>query len=142
MRREPQRAPIGREVVGQSGGRRVAKRTLSRKDGTAWPEAGMRSRESSERLRLRLQEIIPALVLAPAPSLTSRRLRLQLRFRENCSAPVAPAPYAWILGIFSMAPAPTPTLLRLNISAAPGKMFRLGRSRLGRPGYFGQPGGC
>ena len=38
---KPQISPIDQEVVGQPGGRRVAKRTLIRKDDTAWPEAGM-----------------------------------------------------------------------------------------------------
>ena len=99
----------------------MAKRTLSRKDGTAWPEAGMRSRESSERLRLRLQEIIPALVLAPAPSLTSRRFRLQLRFRENGPAPVAPAPYAWILGIFFYGSGADPDLTTIKYLGGSGQ---------------------
>ena len=65
MRREPQKASIDQEVDGQPGGRRVTKRTVNRKDDTLWPKAGMWSRESFERLWLRLQEIIMA--LAPAP---------------------------------------------------------------------------
>ena len=51
----------------------MVKRTLSRKDGTAWPEAGVRSRDNFERLRLRLKESIPAIAPALAPSLMSRR---------------------------------------------------------------------
>ena len=72
---------FGQKVVGQSGGCRMVKRTLSLKDGTVWTETGMRSRKSFERLRLQLQGSIPSLALPPAPSLMSRLFRLQLRLR-------------------------------------------------------------
>ena len=74
---------FGQEFVGQSGGCRMAKRTLSRKDGTVWTEAGMWSPKSFERLRPQLQGSIPSLAPAPAPSSMSRRFRLHLRLRGN-----------------------------------------------------------
>ena len=88
------------EFVGQSRGCRMAMRTLSRKDGTVWTEAGMWSPKSFERLRPQLQGSIPSLAPAPAPSSMSRRFRLHLRFRGKWPpAPVAPipAPDIWIL---------------------------------------------
>ena len=72
---------FGQEVVGQSGGCRMAERTLSLKDGTVWSEAGIQSRKCFERLRLQLQGSIPSLAPAPAPSFMSRWFRLQLRLR-------------------------------------------------------------
>ena len=59
---------FAQEVVGQSGGCRIAKRTPNRKDGTVWTEAGMRGRKSLERPRLQLQGSIPSLATAPAPT--------------------------------------------------------------------------
>ena len=61
---------FGQEVVGQSGGCRMAKRTLSRKDGIVLAEAEMRCRKSLRRLRLQLHGVIPSLVAAPDRSLT------------------------------------------------------------------------
>ena len=63
----------------------MAKRTLSHKDGTAWPESGMRSLDSFERLCLRLQVSIPALSTS---FIMSQRLRLQLRILENGRTPL------------------------------------------------------
>ena len=78
----------------------MAKRTLSRKGGTVWTEASMRSPKGFERLRLQLQGSIPSLAPAPAPSLLSRWFRLQLRLRGKWPpAPVdlTPAPDIWIV---------------------------------------------
>ena len=55
------------------------------KDGTAWPESGMQSLDTFERLWLRLHGSIPAL----ASSLVSRQFRLQLRIQEIEPAPVS-----------------------------------------------------
>ena len=82
----------------------MAGRILSRKDGTVWTEAGMRSRKSFERFRLQLQGSIPSLAPAPALSLMSRWFRRQLRLQGKWpSVPVArtPAPDIWNLAFFA-----------------------------------------
>ena len=95
----------------------MAKRTLSFKNGTEWPESGIRSLDGFERPRLRLQGSI--LVLASS-CIMSRRSRHQLRILENGPAPVALAssPNTWVLEIFA------PLRRRLKyILTALGKMF-------------------
>ena len=76
----------------------MAKRTLSRKDGTVWTEAEMQSRKSFERLRLQLQgstlslapEFNVPMVPTPAPNPG-----------KMAPAPLSPtpAPDIWILVI-------------------------------------------
>ena len=54
MRREPRRGPIGQEVVGKPGARRVAKRTLSRKNDTvarSWDVPGKDLNDSGSSFR-------------------------------------------------------------------------------------------
>ena len=113
------RALIGQEVVGQPGGLRVAKSTLSHKDGTAWQEPGMRSLENFERLQLRIQLCIPVLAPAPTSSIMSRRLRLLLQFREKWPNSVGSGsgPKYLDSGNFRTTPAPTP-------DPAPIRIFR------------------
>ena len=104
---------------------RVAKRTLCCKGGTTWPQSGMRSLDSFERLWFRLHGSISAVT----PSLMFQRFRVQLRILETGPAPLAltSAPNTCILGIFAhlrrrsstqgSIPAPAPIKLTRRLRA-------------------------